>query len=267
MKFFNKKPPIETPLVYQKLNPHIGIVIENLKDITKIKAFHKEQLKSLVREHSVVVIKGKRSWTEDEQKRFTNQLGKLELPVIYSIPPVQLDTNSTNGKVKKGSGLFWHSDNSYQENPSYLSVFQMIEIPASGTKTSFVSLINFYKNLPDQDKLLWRDYGVVYRDNVVHPLLWKHPFNGKYTAYFDIGFSTDIRTHFFDNEILPIKKSNQVFNYINDRLSNEASLIEHNWEEGDIVILDNYAVAHRADLLMEQEKRILLRMTTEGIYF
>lgn len=267
MRFFNKKAPKPVPLTYKKLNLHIGVVVENLNDITKMSTSQKEELKSLVREYSVVVIKGKRTWTEDEQKTFTNQLGKLELPVVYSIPPSQLKTQATDTKIKRSSGVFWHSDNSYQENPSYLSVFQMAEIPASGTKTSFASLINLHDNLSKKDKLLWQDYGVVYRDNVVHPLLWKHPFNGKHTVYFDIGFSTDIRNHCNHDELLPMKESNQIFNYINDRLSNEASLIEHAWEEGDIVVLDNYAVAHRADILMENEKRTLLRMTTEGVYF
>ncbi|WP_396638542.1 TauD/TfdA dioxygenase family protein [Maribacter sp. R77961] len=267
MGFFNKKGTKIAPLVYKKLNPHIGIIVENLYDITKVSTSQNEELKSLVRKHSVVVIKGKRTWTEDEQKAFTNQLGKLELPVVYSIPPTQLKTQAIDTRIKRGSGVFWHSDNSYQESPSYLSVFQMVEIPLSGTKTSFASLMNLYKNLPKKDKLLWRDYGVVYRDTIVHPLLWKHPFNGRRTVYFDIGFSTDIRNHCDGGKLLPMKESNQIFNYINERLSNEESLIEHAWEEGDIIILDNYSVAHRADILMENEQRTLLRMTTEGVYF
>lgn len=252
---------------FEKLNPQIGIVLKNLNDITKVSTFQIEQLKQLVLKYSVVVIKGNRIWTEDEQRMFTNQLGKLELPVVYSIPPNQVETQSNGVKVKKGSGVFWHSDNSYQENPSHLSVFQMIQIPNSGTTTSFASLINLSKNLDDKNKLKWRDYVVVYRDSVVHPLLWIHPYNGKPTVYFDIGFSTDICDRCNDGNLLPVKESNQIFNYVNERLSNEPSLIEHHWEEGDIIILDNYAVAHRADIIVDEDKRTLLRTTTEGIYF
>lgn len=254
-------------LQFKKLNKYIGVELQDITDITNLEKPIIDSLKQLVAAYSVVVIKGKRKWTEEEQVYLTNALGTIELPVVYSIPPSQVEERKSDAKVTKGSGVFWHSDNSYQERPSHLSVFQMVEIPASGTKTSFASLINLSANLPEKDSLLWRDYGVVYRDTVIHPLLWKHPFNGKDTIYFDIGFSTDILNHCDAGNKLPIKESNQIFNYINERLSNEESLIEHQWAEGDIIILDNYAVAHRADILLENEKRTLLRMTTEGIYF
>lgn len=262
----NKKHTLST-INHEKINPYNGIVLKDIDDITTLNPSQINEIKKLVLQHHIVIIKGKRTWTEDEQSKFTNKLGKLELPIVYSIPPKQIETQTNGIRVKKGSGVFWHSDNSYHENPSYLSVFQMIKIPTSGTTTSFASFINLYKNLDNKDKLQWRDYAVVYRDSVVHPLLWIHPFNGKRTVYFDIGFSTDILNHSNNGKLLPVKESNQIFNYINERLSNEPSLIEHDWEEGDIIILDNYAVAHRADIIMEDEKRTLLRTTTEGIYF
>lgn len=249
------------------LNSHIGVLIEDFDDITQVTAETAAYLKRLVNIHHVVVIRGKRKWKEEEQQKFTEQLGKIELPVVYSIPPSQVNEHENSGKVKKGSGVFWHSDNSYQERPSYLSVFQMFDIPKSGTKTSFASLINLYQNLSEDDKRIWRDYSVLYRDKILHPLLWKHPFNGKETVYFDIGFSTDIINHCENGGTIPMKESNEIFNYINDKLSSEASLLEHDWQEGDIIILDNYAVAHRASVLFENENRTLLRMTTEGVYF
>ncbi|WP_299677129.1 TauD/TfdA family dioxygenase [uncultured Dokdonia sp.] len=254
-------------LKFKKLNQYIGIEMEDVFDITTVDKSTADQIKQLITTHSVVVIRGKRKWSEKEQIDFTRLLGTVELPVVYSIPPAQVEERKSDAKVTKGSGVFWHSDNSYQERPSHLSVFQMIEIPQSGTATSFASLVNLSVNLPEKDKKRWLDYGVVYRDKVVHPLRWKHPFSGKDTIYFDIGFSTDIVDYRDNEKPLPIKISNHIFNYINERLSNEASLIEHQWEVGDVVILDNYAVAHRADILLENEKRTLLRTTTEGIFF
>ncbi|WP_299249415.1 TauD/TfdA family dioxygenase [uncultured Aquimarina sp.] len=254
-------------LKVEKLNQHIGIEIQGLDDITKLDATIVQEIKQLILTYGFVVIKGIRKWSEQEQMAFTEKLGTLELPVVYSIPPTQIIGKNIKTRVERGSGVFWHSDNSYQECPSHLSVFQMIEIPESGTSTSFASLINLSRNLPKMDKSLWRDYSVVYRDAAVHPILWKHPFNGKDTVYFDIGFSTDILNHCDNGNKIPMKESNQIFNYINERLSDEESLIKHQWREGDIIILDNYAVAHRADTLLDNENRVLLRMTTKGIYF
>ncbi len=254
-------------LQFEKMNKYIGVELQDFSDITLLQATTVTAIKQLVSTYGMVVIKGKRRWTEEEQIAFTSGFGEIELPAIYSVPPAQTEHRKSNMKITKGSGVFWHSDNSYRERPSHLSTFQMVEIPKSGTATSFASLLNLSANLPAKDKLLWRDYAVVYRGRVLHPLLWKHPFNGKDTVYFDIGFSTDIINHCKNGSVLPVKESNQIFNYINERLSDEESLIKHQWEEGDVIVLDNYAVAHRADILMEDENRTLLRMTTEGIYF
>lgn len=252
---------------YKTLNPYIGAEISDFDDITRLTEETITDLKYLINKYHVVVIKGKRKWTENEQKQFTEQIGTIEDPIVYSIPASQIKQREGDFKIMNNSGIFWHSDNSYNQQPSYLSIFQMVDIPKSGTKTSFVSLINLYKNLSKTDKLSWRDYRIVYRGDVVHPLIWMHPFLGKRTVYFDISFSTDIVNHCENGAILPVKDSNKILNDINNKLSDEASLISHNWEEGDIVIIDNYAVAHRAETLLEDENRTLLRTTTEGIYF
>ncbi len=74
MGYFNK----EKALKFKPINNKIGVVIENLDDITKLCTKTIDKILEAIDKHSVVIIKGKRKWTEDEQKLFTNKLGKLD---------------------------------------------------------------------------------------------------------------------------------------------------------------------------------------------
>lgn len=272
MSWFNKNKNEDDSggqLTTKKINDLLGVEITNLKDITKISAAQIDAIKELIAKHHLVIIKGKRRWTEEEQVSFTNKIGKLEMPVVYSVPPSQLLDEEKKRKVVQVSGLQWHSDRSYKMNPSYLSVFQMVEIPSGGTRTSFVSLIDSYNDIPEELKEQWLHYHTISTNNIKHPIFWKHPFNGKMTIYFDMGFTSEIINICEKAETLSVKNSNSVINYLNELFSKQRSHYKHFWEKGDIIVLDNYAVNHKGEIYLEDNDgaRTLLRTTTEGIYF
>lgn len=255
-------------LEYTTINPYFGVEIFNLRDITSISDSQVIELKKLINEYYFVVIKGSRVWTEKEQVSLTKRLGEIELPPIYSIPLTRINQERKKNRPVRETGIQWHSDNSDKERPSFLSLFQMQEIPSNGTETFFVSLIDSYNDLSNTIINRWSNYNVKYSSNVIHPMLWKHPHNGKPTIYFDFAFVSSIYdTSDIDQEI-PVKLYNQELDYLNSLLTNHPSNYTHKWEIGDMLIVDNYAISHRANfVLVNGDSRILLRTTTEGVYF
>jgi len=251
----------------KRINDHLGIELVNLSDITKISPTQIKILKKKIAKHKLVVIKGARVWTDKEQELFTAKLGKLEQPAVYSLNDKSSVSSSFANSNTKETGVLWHSDNSYYKKPSHLSVFQMVKIPEGGTKTAFASLTNLYGNLPASEKEKWKNYKFFYRDDIQHPLLWKHPYTGEDTIYFDLGFTRSIVDDCDMGGMLPVKKSNEIVTYIQEKLSQEASLYTHDWAPGDLIIVDNYAVSHKAEYLLNDGERALMRTTTEGIYF
>ena len=173
----------------------------------------------------------------------------------------------SNDFTFKKPGIFWHSDNSHFENPSHLSVFQMLEIPREGAVTHFISLIGAYENLSKEQRKEWGCYMVNYANLAEHPLVWKHPFRGKNVIYFDFGMVNNIINLKMDDDSLSLTEVNSFLNDISEHFSKLDCTYTHKWKKGDIVITDNYAIAHRADLNIESRKRVLVRATTEGIYF
>ncbi len=266
-KVRNLDPSPKSTLESKRINEHLGAALLNFSDITKIGPNQIKVLKQKIAKHKLVLIKGARVWTENEQEVFTKKLGILEQPAVYSLNEKNGINPSFRKRKTRQAGVLWHSDNSYNKRPSYLSVFQMVRIPQEGAKTAFASLINLYLNLPLSEKEKWKNYKVLYREDIRHPLLWKHPYTGEDTIYFDLGFTQNILDDCKTGGKLALKKVNEIVTYIHDELSREASLYIHNWEPGDVIIVDNYAVSHRAEYLLDDEERVLVRTTTEGIYF
>ncbi len=256
-------------LSFKKVNSFFGIEVFGLPNVRKITNSQIEKLKELISENGVVILRNRATWTEAEQITFTKMLGNLDSPIIYST------TTPSDPKVMKlwpnaqQSGLQWHSDRSYLKRPAHLSIFQMIERPSIGNETSFLSLVQVYENLPDDIKHKWANYHIVYATKkVMHPLFWTHPFNGQKTMYFDFRFAEEVVDLCSSDKHMEMKDINEVVQVIDHVFSNEKAKYSHAWQKNDVVICDNYAISHKANIISEtEESRVLIRSSTEGIYF
>lgn len=271
MKYFNfkkwQKKEKNENLSIEEINESIGVRINGIRNISKITTEQIRWIKAYIARYHILVIHGNQKLTEADQIAFTKKLGLLEGPPIYCTPQLQSHKGSKSEHTIKKTSVFWHSESSYKERPVYLSVLQMVEIPKNGAETYFASLLNLYNTLPKTLKNQWKNYKVSYQNNVRHPLFWKHPYNGKKAIYFDIGFVTKIKDDCEKEEELSQKRTNEIFDYINKKLDEDKSCFIHKWKKGDIIIIDNYAVAKRAHFSMEDEKRTVLSTATQGIYF
>lgn len=271
MKFFHfkkfRKKGKSEDLIVEEINEKLGVVISGLSDLNKVTDLQVDRIKECLLKHHIVKINGARKLTEAEQIVFTEKFGTIEDPPIYIIPPWRINNGLNSKKTIKRGNMLWNSENSYKKRPAYLTVLQMIEMPEKKIETSFASLIDLYNSLPRKLKKNWKNYLVNYQDNVSHPLFWKHPFTGKATIYFDISFVTKVKDDCADEKELSIKRTNEIFEYIHEKLNNTQSFFTHKWKNGDIIILDNYAVAKRTNFPLEDEKCALLSTSTKGIYF
>jgi len=143
----------------------------------------------------------------------------------------------------------------------------MTEIPSVGTQTFFTSLAACYMDLSNQKKEEWKSYKAIYGHNgTVHPLIWKHPFNGQSVLYFDVGEVCNIVIKDTKDQ-LSVEKTNALISELNKTMNNQIVNYVHQWKKGDLLLIDNYAVAHRTNLLFKNYKQTMLCTTTKGIYF
>ena len=254
-----------------RLNSSLGVEITNLTDITRISDNTVQKIKTLINKEGLVVIRGARKFTNEEQRCFTSKFGEIDGPTSYSTMTPSLPEVKKKWPNAKLSGLQWHSDRSYEIIPSYLSIFQMEEIPEMGNETSFICLKSIYDNLTDELKEKWSRFKVAYlSDKIIHPLIWDHPFNGSKVVYFDFRYVTGIKdTEGGEERDLTMKEVNQVIEHLQELYSEKACFYKHFWNEGDVIMVDNYAVAHKVTKAMADEHnlRMLIRTSVKGVEF
>ena len=98
------------------------------------------------------------------------------------------------------------------------------------------------------------------RGGVQHDVLIAHPITGKKAIYLSFGLTRQI----FSTNHTDRQEIKEVLDEITRIIELPDVKYAHNWKEGDIVIIDNYSVFHKATQVKDGSVRILPRTTIKG---
>ncbi|WP_271766238.1 TauD/TfdA dioxygenase family protein [Aquimarina algiphila] len=245
-----------------KLYEDFGTIIENLNidDIDKKETI---DLKALLQKHQLLIVKS-RTLTPKEQVVFSKKFGELETfpfyPTQFKDYPEIFRLSTDIKKGHKNVGFYWHQDGSFDIKPTPISIFHLIKIPKSGGETLFSNAYKVYDLLPEEMKTIAEHLKTVHAGGIKHDLVITHPITGKKAIYINFGL-----TH----QIYSINNSKKediraVIDEIERIINLPDVMYAHSWEEGDIVVIDNYSVFHQATRVNDDTERTLHRTTIKG---
>ena len=187
---------------------------------------------------------------------------------------------------QKNIGEVWHTDHSYDQIPALGSILVARELPADGGDTLFVSQIAAYDALDGAMKQRLAHltathssrhvFGAKARSendgdmkgrignpesatqDAVHPLVIMHPFSRKPVIYVNPQFT--IRINELDNP-----QSDQLLQQLFAHCNDERFQHRFQWEPGSIAFWDNRATWHRAMNDYAGHRRLMHRITIEGV--
>ncbi len=209
--------------------------------------------------------------TDERQLAFTGLLGEPEAEhvtfgktgaVIYfgTVGNVR-DDGSKRGKsdartqYQTGNQL-WHSDSSFREVPSFVSILHAYEVPGEGGATEFASMRLGYAQLPGDlretieplhvvhDYVFSRSQVAPVDPNhaaslppVMHRLVRENPAN-------------KLRNYYVGSHARSIPgwsgiDSRRLLDDLRDRATRPQDIHSHHWRAGDTVIWDNRCMLHR----------------------
>ncbi|MGE4660804.1 MAG: TauD/TfdA family dioxygenase, partial [Arenicellales bacterium] len=150
----------------------------------------------------------------------------------------------------------WHSDSSFRETPSFVSILHAYEVPPTGGETSFVSMRSGYNRLSqDQqqhiaplhvihDYVFSRSTVAPVNPNhaaslppVMHPMVRVNPENGLENYY--------IGSHARSVVGLSGIQSRQLLDMLLEHTTTPEHILCHLWQSGQTVIWDNRCLLHR----------------------
>ena len=158
--------------------------------------------------------------------------------------------------------------------------YHIVHVPDHGGATQFSHLGAAYDALTKAEKETWsRRASINSTGGRVHPLVFNHPISGRRSVWLHLGMTGAVvelkpgvekASGPEDIRLLDEDEMLQLFNRYNEVLAAAEYSRSHEYEDGDMVVIDNLAISHRASpnahkSIHEQGLRILHRTTVAGM--
>ena len=168
----------------------------------------------------------------------------------------------------------WHSDSSFREVPSFVSIMSAYEVPEQGGETEFASCRAAYarlsSDLKEQIDTLIGIHDYVFSRSKVSPdavtpshanslppmrqkLVRKNPKTGEKNYY--------IGSHVKEIEGWTFDESRSLLDHLLIQATLEKHVYIHRWQPGDLVIWDNRCLIHRGSGYDADRYRRRMRQT------
>ena len=225
----------------------------------------------------------------DQHIEFARRWGEINVNRFFH--PV--DTHPLIAEVlkepeqKANIGSAWHTDHSYDQLPAMGSILYAREVPSVGGDTMFASMYAAYETLSDGMKRMLRSMNAehssrhvfgeaAYIDvdpedvgdrlgntaaatqDSVHPVVIKHPLSGRPALYVNGDFTVKF-------EGWSKAESQPLLDFLYAHASQHEFSCRFRWQQGSMAIWDNRATHHLALNDYHGERRLMHRITLEGV--
>lgn len=220
-------------------------------------------LKHLLLEHQVIFLPDQAP-NPDEHVAFARHFGPLEgHPNLQSdddLPGELFQLKASQGGVADE----WHTDLTFQEQPSIMSILHMVKCPEVGGDTMWSSLYAAYDELSEPMKAMCSGLTALHdalphnkpEAMAIHPVVRRHPETGREALYVNEHFTRRIAE-------MRAEESDVLLRHLTGWVKNPRFTVRYNWTPGCIAIWDNRCTQHFVlnDFVGE---RVIQRATVSG---
>jgi taurine dioxygenase len=236
--------------------------------------------------HGVIFFRDQRL-TPEQHIALAERMGRININRFFKAAPgyPQIAEVRKEPAQTTNIGGGWHTDHSYDQIPALGSILLARELPPRGGDTMFACMGQAYDALSDGLKRTLRGLRAVHSSrhvfgvkaqqsntdrqdrllnpklatqDAVHPVVIRHPDSGRPTLYVNAAFTT----HF---EGWTEKESKPLLDFLYQHASRPEFQTRFKWEEGSIAFWDNRATWHYALNDYQGERRLMHRITIEGV--
>jgi taurine dioxygenase len=237
-------------------------------------------------DHSVIVLRGQ-ELTPEDQVAFAERWGQINVNRFFAQVPGHPKVAMVLKEPDQTAaiGETWHTDHSYDQIPAMGSILLALETPAVGGDTVFASMGAAYDALSDGLKAAlgglsaWHSSRHVFgevaaegesrRDgrignaaratqDALHPMVIAHPLSGRRGIYVNPQFTTHI-------DGWTAEESAPLLGYLYAHCARPEFTCRVRWTPGTVTMWDNRATWHKAVNDYHGHRRLMHRITVEGV--
>ncbi len=224
--------------------------------------------------------------TPDDHLAFAERWGEVNVNRFFANvdghPKVAQVLKEPDQQLNIGGG--WHTDHSYDQIPALGSMLYALELPETGGDTLFASMTAAFAALSSGMQEILKGMRAVHssrhvfgeqadrefgsqgrignaalaKQDAVHPVVVEHPLSKRPALYVNPGFTL----HF---EGWSKEESESLLSYLYRHAAKPEFTYRHHWQEGTLAFWDNRALWHYALNDYQGQRRLMHRVTLEGV--
>ena len=244
-----------------------------------------DELRTAFNEYGVIFFRDQ-TISPEQHIAFAERFGTININRFFraasGYPQIAEVLKEPNQKTNIGGG--WHTDHSYDQIPALGSILLAREVPQRGGDTLFASMSLAYDALSDGLKGTLEQLRALHSSRHVfgaasqyvkdsgdrlgntdkatqdarHPVIIRHPETGRKTLYVNPAFTLQF-------EGWTVEESKPLLDFLYAHASRPEFQTRFVWREGSIAFWDNRATWHFAVNDYHGERRLMHRITLEGV--
>ena len=245
-----------------RLSGSLGAEIRGIS-LARVTPADADAIRSLLVQHLVLFFP-EQHLSVDEHIAFGRHFGTLEghpnLKTPFSDRPEIFELAASRG----GLADEWHSDITFEPQPSVLSILNMVKCPEVGGDTMWSNMYKAYEELSAPMRDLCEGLSALHDAHphgkpdsmTVHPVVRVHPVTKRKSLFVNEHFTRRIVE-------LSHEESDMLLRYLTRWASNPRFTVRYRWSKGTIAMWDNRCTQHFV-LDDFDEERIIQRVTVMG---
>ncbi len=245
-----------------RLSGSLGAEVHGIR-LGEVGPAEAEAIEALLIEHLVLFLPEQHP-TVEEHVAFGRHFGELEghpnLRNPFSDQPEIFELAATRGGIADE----WHSDITFQEQPSIMSILHLVKCPEVGGDTMWSNMYKAYDDLSAPLQELCEGLTALHdalphgkpESMTVHPVVRLHPVTGRKSLFVNEHFTRRIVE-------LSHEESETLLRYLTRWVANPRFTVRYRWSQGTVAMWDNRCTQHFV-LNDFDEERVIQRVTVMG---
>ncbi|MEM9893511.1 MAG: TauD/TfdA family dioxygenase [Actinomycetota bacterium] len=249
-------------LTVDRLSPSLGAEVRGLA-LADAGPDEVALIDRLLVEHMVLFFP-EQQLTLDQHVTLGARFGPLEGHPNLKNPFTDRDEIFEIAASRGGVADEWHTDLTFRESPSVLSILNMVECPDTGGDTMWANLCDAYDALSAPMQELCNGLTALHDAQAhkrpermaVHPVVRVHPVTGRRALYVNQHFTRRIVE-------LDHRESDALLGLLTQWVAQDEFTVRYRWSKGTVAMWDNRCTQHRVVNDFGGE-RLIQRVTVSG---
>lgn len=254
-------------------NKPFGVILQARSSNIDIRDLDVKMLRDLVWNERLIVLRGFRTFEAAfDFSNYCERWGEISVWPFGKVMEL-VERNNPEDHIFDNNYVPLHWDGMYRPQVPEFQLFHCVKAPnlGQGGRTTFSNTVKALENAPAKLKELWNKVTAHYQrkmefydSKTVSPIIETHPLRGhaviRYNEPPRAGFGNFVNPPILEFSGISSDEVEEFHRTLRDTLYSSENFYAHEWQQGDLVVADNFSLLHGREGFETKAPRHLRRV-------